>query len=305
MFPNFRYVRWNSIRSGNPSFPARVGVCHCACHYYYTQSQPRLGWERETKFRPGRKADPTSKETDRTGELRSLLTDLGRMISNYFEKRFGELYYVANYRRHPKDGEGTVFTDVCLPTPGRVYPSPMLFPRPLVPGPFQGGYPSPRFFPRSLVPGPFQKGYPSPRFFPRSFLGGGGYLSPGRGTPVLPPAMSKWYPLVRSRCNTPPPPPSQVRMGYPPARSGWDSPPPPHTQERTAERALATRRVVCLLRSRRRTFLWYLFGWYLTWVSKWIPFIITDHVRSTREDNVFTGFCHSVQRDSPPPSLAR
>ena len=37
------------------------------------------------------------------------------------------------YRPHPKDGEGTVFTGVCL---------------------FTGWYPSSRFFPRSLIPGP-------------------------------------------------------------------------------------------------------------------------------------------------------
>ena len=59
------------------------------------------------------------------------------------------------------------------------------------------GYPSPMFFPRSLVPGPF-RGYPSPRFFPGHWsqvLSGGtqvpgsfpGYWSQvlSRGTPVL------------------------------------------------------------------------------------------------------------------------
>ena len=44
---------------------------------------------------------------------------------------------LRNYRPHPKDGEGTVFTGVCLSTVG---------------------YPSPRFFPWSLVPGPFWVG---------------------------------------------------------------------------------------------------------------------------------------------------
>ena len=42
--------------------------------------------------------------------------------------------------------------------------------------------------------------------------------------------------------------------GYPLSRSGREYPPPFH-QDRTAERAVATRRAVCLLRSRRRTVL--------------------------------------------------
>ena len=48
------------------------------------------------------------------------------------------------YHPHPKDGEGTVFTVVCLSTGGTP-----------VPGSFHGGYPSPRFFHCSLVPGLF------------------------------------------------------------------------------------------------------------------------------------------------------
>ena len=80
------------------------------------------------------------------------------------------------YRPHSKDGEGTVFTGVCLSTGGGGTPIPGSFPglwsqvlsRGLpesqvlsqVSGPrsFPGGYLSPRFFPRSLVPGPFQGG---------------------------------------------------------------------------------------------------------------------------------------------------
>ena len=56
-------------------------------------------------------------------------------------------------------------------------------------------------------------------------------------------------------------PPGQVRMGYTPARTGvtpsqvrMGYPPSPPGQDRTAERTLATRWAVCLLRS-RRTFL--------------------------------------------------
>ena len=69
-------------------------------------------------------------------------------------------------------------------------------------------------------------GYPA-----RSSRGG---TLPGRGTYGYPPPPAGY----------PPPPPSQVRMGggYP---------------VRTTEAVLTTRRAVCLLRSRRRTFLLY------------------------------------------------
>ena len=68
-----------------------------------------------------------------------------------------------HYRPHPKDGEGTVFTGVCLSTLGG------------------GSTPDPGYF-----PGPFW-GYPSPRFVPKSFLGGG---TPNQdwGTPSATPA---------------------------------------------------------------------------------------------------------------------
>ena len=97
--------------------------------------------------------------------------------------------------------------------------------------PHPGGNPSPRFFPRSLAPGLFL-GYPSP--------------GEGAGTPVPAGATPK--------------------QGYPPARTGWGYPPPPWLglgytllpRDRTAERALATPRAVCLLGS-RRTFLFLLF----------------------------------------------
>ena len=65
------------------------------------------------------------------------------------------------------------------------------------------------------------RGYPSPRFFPRSFPGGTEVLAGG-----VTPAQGH------------PPAPVSTRLGYPP--------PPP--RDRMAERALATRRVVYLLR---------------------------------------------------------
>ena len=78
------------------------------------------------------------------------------------------------------------------------------------------------------------------------------------GTPVL----AGGYPNVRQGV-----PQSQAGgtsvLGYPPARTAlgyiawpghdWGTPPPP--KDRTAEEVLATRRAVCLLRSRRRTVL--------------------------------------------------
>ena len=54
-------------------------------------------------------------------------------------------------------------------------------------------------------------------------------------------------------------PPSQDRAGVPPPPSqDWSGVP---SLPRTAERVLTTRRVVCLLRSRRRTFLFLLHSW--------------------------------------------
>ena len=56
--------------------------------------------------------------------------------------------------------------------------------------------------------------------------------------------------------------PIQVRMGYPPPPTRTEVPLPPPL-DRTAEQALATRRAVCLLRSRRRTFLFRVKCWNL------------------------------------------
>ena len=151
------------------------------------------------------------------------------------------------YGPHPKDGEDNVFTGAC---------------------PFTGRYPSPRFFPRSLVPGPLLVCYPNPRFFLRSFP---------RGTPILPGGDSPIPGVipVPGWGSTQPIWGGTPGQGYPPAGTGvppgWELgsphqdrtgvapgqdkgiPPPP---ERTAERVLATRQAVCLLRP-RRTFLIY------------------------------------------------
>ena len=108
-----------------------------------------------------------------------------------------------HYRPHPKDGEGTVFTDVCL-SRGEVPQSQVLF---QVSGPrsFSGRYPSPRFFPWFLVSQVFSRVPPA-----------------GTGNPP------------------------QLGLGY-----------QTQTPHRTAELVLATRRAVRLLRSRRRTFLFW------------------------------------------------
>ena len=163
-----------------------------------------------------------------------------------------------------------LFSQVCLSTS-----------RSLVPGPFRegGGGLSPRFFPRSLVLDPFW-GVPSPRLFLRSLVPAffkGGTLEwgtpppqPGQwGTPgqewSTPLARLGWCGYRQVRMGYPPP--NQVMVGYPPwAGQDGVSPPPPTGQVRmgtplpqgtTAERGLATRRAVCLLRSRRRTVLLY------------------------------------------------
>ena len=93
------------------------------------------------------------------------------------------------------------------------------------------GYPPPGHYwgtPRSGWGTPMRIGFPSPRFFPRSLVPG-----PFQGYPVSP-----GWGVPQDRV-----PPARTLLGY------------PHSWDRTAERALATRRAVCLLRSRRRTFL--------------------------------------------------
>ena len=121
---------------------------------------------------------------------------------------------------HPKDGEGNVFkggTPVTGSFPG------------LGSQALSQGYPSPKLFSRSLVSCPFLGGTPVQGSFPglwSQVLSWGGYPSPDWADP-------------RTGVS-----PSQDRIGVPP-------------QNRTAKQVLATRWVVCLLRSYRRTFLFY------------------------------------------------
>ena len=106
---------------------------------------------------------------------------------------FKSTYLNIYYRPHPKDGEGTVFTGVCLH--------------------LMGGYPSPRFFPRSLVLGTFWE-------VPQSCPGGLCQSWP-RGVP-----QNMGTPLARTGLGYPPPP-CQDRTGVPPP------PPRDRTAERT------------------------------------------------------------------------
>ena len=131
---------------------------------------------------------------------------------------------------------------------------------------------------------------------------------PGSGTP--PPGG---YPG-----QVPPPPggtrtpPGQVPPGGVPGsgtpRGGTRTPPPGGYPGRTTEGVLTTRRAVCLLRSRRRTFLfilcWVTNCYYVkmssnlfhTFVNEHHFCISTDHIRSTRQGNVFTCVCVSGHR---------
>ena len=98
-----------------------------------------------------------------------------------------------NYRQHPKDGEGTVFTGVCLST---------------------GGYPSPRFFTRSLVPGPLFG-------VPQSQLEGTPVLTGGRGATTVPASGTT---VPAGECPRTGVAPARTWLGYLP-RSGLGYPP--------------------------------------------------------------------------------
>ena len=79
--------------------------------------------------------------------------------------------------------------------------------------------------------------------------------APAWGTPWVPPSSCQIKPVgggTPARGRPPGVPPSQVRMEGKPARGRLPGVPP-----RTAHGVLDKRRSVCLLRSRRRTFLFY------------------------------------------------
>ena len=85
------------------------------------------------------------------------------------------------------------------------------------------------------------------------------------GTPTLHPIILPlipcplWGSTLSESHNTSTGPRSLSHPGVPPDQ-GWVTPPP---RDSTAEPAIATRRPVCLLRSRRRTFL------LIDWISSW------------------------------------
>ena len=137
-----------------------------------------------------------------------------------------------------------------------------------VPHPRSGGVPHPRSgggTPSQVwtkwVPHPADGGTPS-KIRMGGILGyppfkiGWGTSPPSRLVPPTiqdwmeyPPARTGWgTPLSKTECRTPPPP----------SKTGWGTPPSPRlppSGDRLAKQALATQRAVCLLRSRRRTFL--------------------------------------------------
>ena len=103
---------------------------------------------------------------------------LGQMVQPYTSRylQVCRVRKVNNYRLHPKDGGGTVFTDVCLSTLGGVTPVPGSFPD-LWSHVLSGGHGTPA---PGSSPGPFQGdtqswlggGYPSARWgIPQSWLG--------------------------------------------------------------------------------------------------------------------------------------
>ena len=133
-----------------------------------------------------------------------------------------------------------MFLQVCVCS-GEGYLSSRFFPRSLVPGPFcMGATPVPGSFP-SHWPQVLSWGTPVPGFFPGHWsqvISGGmaqSWLGVQQSWPVRYPTLG-WVP----------PWPGQL-YGTLRARSEWGT---PHPWDGTAER-----RVVCLLRSRRRTFL--------------------------------------------------
>ena len=115
--------------------------------------------------------------------------------------------------------------------------------------------------PQWLVPDPFMgRGHPVPR---RGYpVLAGGYPSMGY-LPLRQVSMA--YPLGQDRMGYPPPPAMSWWGTSQPANAGWGTPP----RDRTAERALAARRAVCLLRLRRSTVLLILRTFNFNYINQW------------------------------------
>ena len=122
--------------------------------------------------------------------------------------------------------EGTVFTGVCLFTPAAGTPIWLM-----------GGTPF-------SDPG---REYPLPRS--RQGVGTPSQVQMvGTRLDGVPPSKTRWGTPPHPRLDGVPPPPSKTGWGTPPppSRTGWGNPP---SGDRAAQRALATRQAVCLLRS--------------------------------------------------------
>ena len=96
-------------------------------------------------------------------------------------------------------------------------------------------------------------------------IGGGGYPIPGPGGGGgLPHPADRGYPIQvtgQGRVLHPMSPGPGLDGIPPPPSPGLNGVPPPQSGDRAEKQALATRRAVCRLRSRRRTFLYSQFFW--------------------------------------------
>ena len=95
--------------------------------------------------------------------------------------------------------------------------------------------------------------------------------------------------------------PGQVQMGATPARSRKGGTPArdgvPHPPDRTVDGVLDTRRAVCLLRSRRRTFLYD--AYFLKCTAGDKTSAITDHGESSMATNINIVECFAPQFMDP------
>ena len=155
-----------------------------------------------------------SSKNQTTFNMRNNITPYVRSkILRAIDVLFWQLHHFINvvniYRPHPKDGEGVVFTRVCLSTGRREVP--------WITGPWSLVLYWGTGFPWSLVPGPFW-GNPDHRSLvsgSRSFSRRGGtlalVLAVERVNPVLRPNWGTYLPFPSSQCQD----------------QDWDTPPPP------------------------------------------------------------------------------